>query len=189
MANNKFKHPFRELADDFKRLKNQLPNKVSTIAVREFKENFRRQGYINKGGVLIPWKKTKKKRNTFGVKSKGILIGSGRLKRGYRKAPLPGMARVVNDVPYAQAHETGIKKTVKVKAHTRRVFGYEKIGTGKFTKSGKERQKTVRTATGKIKVKAHSRKMNLDKRPVMVTGKAFWDQVDKMLDHDIDKIF
>src|ERR1041384_6338028 len=94
-----FPHPFGKLAKLYREMRRKLPAEVSNIALNEFKENFRRQGYRNKGGVLIPWRSTKKKKNTFAGGSKGVLIKSGRLKRSLRAMPDYNTARVVTNVP------------------------------------------------------------------------------------------
>lgn len=113
--NSKYPHPFSKAAADFRKFRSKLPDAISTIAVNDFKENFERQGYVNKNGVLIPWKKLKNKKK----KKKGILIQTGRLKRSLRKEPTYSKARVVSNSPYAAAHNEGVNETVKVKAHKR----------------------------------------------------------------------
>lgn len=113
--NSKYPHPFGKAAGKFRKFRRNLPDDISTMAVNDFKENFGRQGYINKNGVLIPWKRLKNKKK----KKKGILIQTGRLKRSLRKMPSYYKAKVVSNSPYAAAHNEGVKGVVKVKTHTR----------------------------------------------------------------------
>lgn len=96
---------------------------------------------------------------------RSILIKSGRGRRGMHVVSTSATGFVYgNDVPYMKAHNEGFTGSVKVKAYTRNKFSKSKVGSGKFTKSGKERLKTVSTISGSIQVKAHSRKMNLPRR-------------------------
>lgn len=94
-----------------------------------------------------------------------ILIKSGRGRRGMRVISTSATGFVYgNDVPYMAAHNRGFSGTVKVKAYKRNKYSKSKQGTGKFTKSGKERMKTVSTLSGSKNVKAHTRRMNLPRR-------------------------
>jgi phage gpG-like protein len=185
MANNT-PNPFNKIAVDFRKFIKNLPNDVSHIAEKQFKQFFVRQGYVNANGIFIPWKKrsTKKGKRDSG---RGILIKSGRLKRSIRAAALPGIARVVTDVPYAKAHNEGVTETVSVKAHQRN--RYKKVKTKIKTKSGKERNRTDKQKTGSGTVKSHSRKMNLPARPFMVHNAALDRMVGKIIDDAITKIW
>lgn len=116
MTSSKFQHPFGKAAKKFREFRRELPDDISTMAENDFKENFERQGYINKNGVLIPWRKIKAVKK----KKKGILIQTGKLKRSLRKAPTYDAARVVTNVDYAEAHNEGFKGTVQIKAHKRK---------------------------------------------------------------------
>src|SRR5690242_14903827 len=111
---NKFPHPFGELMKKLKTYKSKLPMKVSGIAEEDFKENFRRQGIRGKSGNTIGWKKRKNESDKR--KNRALLIKSGRLRRGFKKRPSATHARVINDVPYAEAHNEGSQKTVNVKS-------------------------------------------------------------------------
>jgi phage gpG-like protein len=147
----RFPHPFSNLASNFRKLRRELPKQVSDIAVDEFKHNFRIGGYRPTAGVKF-WKKRADSKYSRG---RGVLIKSGRLRRGIRPAPSYDSARVVNDVPYAKAHNEGFKGTVRIRGFSRR------------------RGKKV------IKVKSHKRKMNIEARPFMVTGEPLLNNIDK----------
>jgi phage gpG-like protein len=162
---NKFPHPFRELEKNLKALKAKLPMKVSGIAEEDFKENFRRQGVRGNGGNIIGWKK--RKNESEKRKGRALLIKSGRLRRGFKKRPDANNARVINDVPYAQANNEGNKETVSVKAFTRRSRRTKKISN----------------------VKAHSRKNNLDARSFMITTEPLLKDISEQMGKDVDTIF
>lgn len=94
-----------------------------------------------------------------------ILIKSGRGRRGMRVISVSATGFIYgNDVPYMKAHNDGFSGTVQVSSYTRNKFSKSKVESGKFTKSGKERLKTVSSISGSVQVKAHSRKMNLPRR-------------------------
>jgi phage gpG-like protein len=149
--NKKFSHPFSELASKYRQMRRTLPKEVSDIAVDEFKHNFRIGGYRGNAGVTF-WKP---RANSKYSRGRGVLIKSGRLRRGTRAAPTYDSARVVNDVPYAKAHNEGFKGRVRVKAFVRR--------------KGKKVQR----------VRAHSREMNIPARPHMVSGQPLLNNIDK----------
>jgi phage gpG-like protein len=106
-----FKHPFHKLNKEYWSFRQKLPDIISTIAVNDFKENFRRQGYIGNSGELINWQPRKINKG----KGRAILVKSGRLKRDIRKKPDYRSARAVTSVPYAQAHNEGFKGRIKVR--------------------------------------------------------------------------
>lgn len=122
-------------------------------------DNFKRQGWL--GARLTPWRQ-RRNRNRAG---RAILIKSGRLRRSIRVVSASkGVVIVGSDVPYAKAHNEGFRGVVTVKGHTRGKYTKSKVGTGKFTKKGNERKKTVTTQTGQYAVKSHRRRMNVPKR-------------------------
>lgn len=59
-----------------------------------------------------------------------------------------GQATIKNNMPYAKIHNESFEGTVSVKAHTRNQYSKTQISTGKFTKKGKERKKTVTFKSG-----------------------------------------
>lgn len=142
-----------------------LPRTLGVEAVRFFDDSFRAQGFTD--ATLVPWRRTKSgKVNQFGQKSNGILIGRGRLRRGMRLLSAGGMAAmVVNAVPYAKAHNEGLRGVASIPAHTRRVktFAYK---NGRRKKAGQK----------DVTVKAHRRQMNLPRRRFMGRSRALTDQ-------------
>ena len=136
-----------------------LPGIVGNEVKNYTLDNFKRQGFL--GDTFEPWRKRRSKKDG----SRAILVKTGRLRRGFRVVRADWNAVVIgNDVPYAKAHNDGYHGTVNVKAHSRNKFSKAKVGTGKFTKSGSERMKTVQSVSGSGQVKAHTRRMNLPRR-------------------------
>lgn len=187
--NPRYPHPFSAAARQFRALLMALPMDVSVLAQNDFRENFRRQGYIDETGTLQKWKRRKleKKRRQNG---RGILIQTGRLMRGIRPMPKPMMAMVVNSVPYAQAHNEGVDQKVQVKSHTRRRFRRSMEGTGIFNvNTRRERRQTVTTETGSGTVKAHSRQMNLPARPFMRDSPVLDKEINRHIERELDRIW
>jgi phage gpG-like protein len=166
MMSNDFPHPFRAMMQQFAEYRRKLPMLVSGIAEKEFKENFTRQGYRNDSGGVTKWKprhQPEPKRR----QGRALLIKSGRLRRGFKKRPDANTARVINDVPYAAAHNEGSKETVKVAQHVRRSVRSKKVAI----------------------VKAHMRKNNIPARPIMITTKPLLDDIDAKVLSDVTAIY
>lgn len=118
-----FKNPWTKILKDYTDMRRTLADDASRLALNEFRENFNRQGYLNAGGVLIPWKKTGsgKASAIFGGRNSYRRIGgkdiktNGRILMGrppvlrssLRKKPDFNTARVVTDVIYAKIHNEG----------------------------------------------------------------------------------
>jgi phage gpG-like protein len=136
-----------------------LPAIIGNEVVNFSKENFNRQGFL--GDTFEPWRKRKSRKD----RGRAILVKTARLKRGTRVIRANWSAVVVgNDAPYAKAHNDGSTQEVSVRSHTRNKFSSAKVGSGKFTKKGVERMKTVHKISGNIQVKAHKRRMRLPRR-------------------------
>lgn len=126
MANKRFPVPFGEIARKYIAMRRQLPRQVSIIAAGHFKDNFRRQGTLD-NGTVISWQPRKlRKRKPGGGRDRGgrflkktpaeidstraLLIKSGRMRRAIQPKPSGDYAVVVNDTPYAEAHNEGTDK-------------------------------------------------------------------------------
>ncbi|MDJ1494172.1 phage virion morphogenesis protein [Cytophagaceae bacterium DM2B3-1] len=116
MANN----PFLTLKQKLNKTLNNLPKKVGVLAVNHFQDNFRKQGFDGK-----PWKEVKR-RLPIGYKTgrrsskvryrkgadrtRGILIGKGRLRRDIKLTLVTSDKVVISSsVPYAAVHNLGLK--------------------------------------------------------------------------------
>jgi phage gpG-like protein len=166
MSANKFTHPFKKAEAQFRKLVNDLPMIVSSVAENEFKGNFRKQGYQENSGV-IAWPKRKNDK----AQGRALLIKSGRLRRGFKKRPTADTAVVINDVPYAKPLNEGSKKRVNVKA-----------AAYKRKKPNKKKQRPV------IYVRAHKRQNNLPARPFMKDTIALRRLIDKRISSELKKL-
>jgi phage gpG-like protein len=92
--------------NEFKARFLSLPSRMGDIALRFIDGNFRAQGY--QGTSFIRWavRKAQTKKN----KGRAILVGSGRMRRGFRKQ-VRGSAEVaiINDTVYADVHNAGLR--------------------------------------------------------------------------------
>lgn len=109
----------REL-DNLEKAMKQIPTKVAAEAVLFSKERFQQQNWLDNAPQA--WAKRKVERGSKRRQQRGVLTDSGRLRRGTRKV-LANENRVLiaNDVPYAEAHNEGlrVKGTAKVRGHYR----------------------------------------------------------------------
>lgn len=163
-----------------------FPGMMGNMAVNFFIDSFNRQGW--QGYTLERWVKRKAKKDRR--PGRAILVDSGRLRRSIRivRAGI-GEVEIGTDVPYAKAHNEGFRGVVTVKAHTRNRYSSSKVGTGKFTKKGKERLKTVQTVSGSIDVRQFTRKMNLPKRQFMGYSPVLEKQITRQLAAELIKGF
>lgn len=147
------------------RMKKQLatlPTVMGNELLNFSLDNFKRQAFL--GDTFQPWPKRKiiKGKRDSG---RAILVQTGRLRRAGRIAKADWSAIVyANDAPQAQAHNDGFRGVVNVKAYQRNKYKSNKAGSGKFTKKGVERMKTVKSISATVNVKAHKMKMNLPRR-------------------------
>jgi phage gpG-like protein len=148
MSATKNINPFDKWIPTYIAWRRKLPDEVSTIAVNEFKNNFRQGGW-RQGSGTTKWKPLAKQKK--GKKKGAVLVASGRLKRSLRKQPDFIYARVVTNVPYAKIHNEGgtISGTFQWRQHKR------------INKKG-----------GYSTVKSHSKKVNtkIPARPFMEMG-------------------
>lgn len=161
MANN---FGLNNIERHFKQVMLYAPAMLGNDAVNFFLDSWKRQGWL--GNRMEPW--PQRKANNKRSKGRAILVSSGRLRRSIRITSINnGIVTIGTDVPYAKVHNEGFRGVVSVKAHSRNKYIKENIGSGKFTKTGKERMKTVSRISGSGMVKAHSRRMNIVRRQFM----------------------
>lgn len=122
-----------------------IPQKIESAALRFVDDNFRNQSW--EGQAWEPSKGT-------------ILVKSGALRRGFESSVSTGEVRIYNEVKYAKAHNEGFDGEISVPEHER--GQYEKVGSGVFTKKGKERLITKKKGSGRVK--AHKKHLKLPKR-------------------------
>lgn len=134
-----------------------FPRRAGNIATRFVNGNFLAQGW--QGATFQPWKEN--------VRKGRILIKTGKGRRGTSYSTRIAEVRVFNNVLYMAVHNRGFNGTVRVREHKRRTFGRQKVDSGRLTKTGKTKMKTVATLKGVGTVTAHDRKMNIPKRKFM----------------------
>lgn len=133
-------------------LRREMPVAAGNIAVRHYKENFRKGGFVNEG--LQPWPITKRQQSgsKSAMSNKGPLLQSGRLMRGVRNAVSDYRVKILNDVPYASTHNYGgtVQPRVTPRMRGYAWFMYHKLtgrppsakGAAKSRKKGKVHQET-----------------------------------------------
>lgn len=152
-----------------------LPKIIGNELLNSTLDNFKKQGFL--GDVFQPWRKRKSKKQG----GRAILVKTGRLRRAGRIVRADWDAVVYgNDTPYAKAHNEGSTARVTVKAHQRNKFSKTKVGSGKFTKSGSERMKTVQSISGTGMVKQHTRQMRLPKRQFVGKGQYLMNRLQRV---------
>lgn len=140
----------------------KMPKMVVRKTIRFIDGNFRAQGW--QGRIFLPWQKTRR--------GGTILVRSGNLRRSIHSDTFSYQARIYTNSPYARVHNRGFNGTVNVRAHTRFKYTAIRVPTGKLTRSGTPRTKTMHQATGMTQVQAHQRHMNTPKRQFMPEGVA-----------------
>ena len=156
--------PLKRVEAHFKRVVQYVPVMLANDALNFFLDSFNRQGWL--GDSFQPWQR--RKVNKGRSKGRAILIDSARLKRGERIVSITnGVIIIGNSTPYAKAHNDGFRGIVNVSAHSRNKYKKEKLGSGKFTKAGKERMKTVQRVEKAGQVVAHTRRLNMPRRQFM----------------------
>ena len=138
----------------------RFPSKAGNIALRFVNGNFRAQGF--QGSTFKRWSPNSR--------NKTILVKTGKLRAATHFTTQAGQAIIKNHMPYAKVHNEGFKGEISIKAHTRNQYTKTKVGTGKYTKKGKERKKTVSIKTGQSTVKAHTRKVDIKQRQFAPTS-------------------
>lgn len=176
--------PVKKIEQHFRQVLMYAPTMLGNDAVNFFLDSWKRQGWLGDG--LQPWRKrsSKAKRNS----GRAILMDTGRLRRSIRIISVStGTVTVGTDVPYARAHNEGFRGVVNVKAHSRNRYKKAKEGTGKFTKKGTERMKTVQRVSSTGMVKAHTRKVNIPKRQFMGESPYLTKQLARRLQAELMK--
>ena len=122
-----------QVQQEFRRFMASAPTIVGTEAVKFYKQSFRRQGFIDDGGVerWEPRKRgdrkdgSRRRSSSRGRRSRwrGLLVQSGRLRRSIRITRRTRThVQVGTDVPYAKAHNYGhhYRGRQLVRSHWRR---------------------------------------------------------------------
>ena len=105
----------QQFSRDLRAYLKTVPRVLGQTVVQESAENFRRQGYENEAGAVVPWEPrqaadTVKRRGKriANPRQRAILVKSGRLRRSVRiVATTATSVTVGTDVPYAEAQQEG----------------------------------------------------------------------------------
>lgn len=185
----------KEFLDAIKKAKKEVlkyeatkfPLMAARKGLRFIDDNFRDQSWA--GLPKIAWQRRKGNIDT----GRALLIKKGTLRRSFMAQTQVGQARIFTEVPYAKAHNEGMRETVNIPAHTRRKLRSAKVQMiHEFTKSGKRKTQTVQIHEGDIEVKAHTRQMNIKRRQFMPTADrpstVLTDDIKRQLRLDMTKI-
>lgn len=172
----------RDMEQRLKGTLRSLPRLVGNEVVNFAKDSFRRQGWL--GNSFEPWP-ARKSQSKWGKtprnKGRALLIDTGRLRRGTRvmNADWSGV-RVANDVPYAKAHNEGMRLGIiqTVRAHRRKRQQNSITGA-----RGK------RIASGVTFVRSHTRKVNqkLPKRQFLGNSPYLTRNIHRLISSQINK--
>lgn len=145
----------------------KFPKLAGTEAVNFSKERFRLKNWLDRSREK--WEPRKRVGSTKKKRKGSLMMVSGRLKRSIKKIrQTRNSVTIGTDVPYARIHNEGgeIKKTVKVRKHTR-------------VRSGR-----------KTKVKAHVRQMNtsIPQRQFIGDSAILLRRVERLLERELKQI-
>ena len=160
--------------NDFSAIQNSIKETVLRLhvvlgnaAVNWTIDSFEKQAW--RGLTLEEWaaRSPKAARNV----GRALLIKSGRLRRSFRILKLnENSVAFGSDLPYAEAHNTGVHGPVSVGSFSRNKLGKAKASElNKFTKTGKHRSKSISYIANTSTVKSFTRNMNLPRRQMMPT--------------------
>lgn len=185
----------KEFLDAIKKMEKEVLKYEATIfpmmaakkGLRFIDDNFRNQSWA--GLPNIAWQRRKGNRDS----GRALLIKKGTLRRSFQAQTQVGQARIFTEVPYAKAHNEGLRETVNIPAHSRRKIRSAKVQMiHELTKSGKHKTKTVQIHEGDIEVKSHTRQMNIKRRQFMPTtdrqSTVLTDEIKRQLRLDMSKI-
>lgn len=151
----------RKAEEHFKRVLMYAPGMLGNEAVNFFTNSFRQQGWLGNSFQKWPSRKVSKWGKADKRKGRAILVDSGRLRRSIRiVSNSRGIVRIGTDVPYAKAHNEGMRLGLiqTVRGHKRRL-----------TKLGITKKKALKTRTkiefgrvdnGFTVVKMHKRRID-----------------------------
>jgi len=169
------------LAQKWDKEENGLMPELGMIGVNFFQDRFRARAWTDKRAEK--WKPRKKKDKGRGKRA--LLVKSGALRNSIH-VKSSTLSSVIISTPkkYAAVHNFGFNGTVKVRAHSRRVFGRAKMSNIKS-----HRRSSVKFTAGTHRVKAHTRKMNIPQRQFMGYSNTLHKKFVKAIFRRIDKTF
>ena len=91
-------------------LERKIPIKIAAVSVEHFKENFDKEGFVDKS--LTKWEEVKRRQSDKvkgAAKTRRILTGSGNLGRSIQSTIGRGTILIHSDLPYAEVHNEGLR--------------------------------------------------------------------------------
>jgi phage gpG-like protein len=188
---------FDKLIKAYHEARPELMARAATMAVTFFKENFRRQGFLDRS--LIPWEK-----RTSPISSKPLLINRGILRRGVKKKSINGPTAVIGVDPaivYAEIQNNGGR--IEITRKMRRFFWamyYKASGgktyntnakTGVKTEGNTQQNKALNEHAEFWKGLALTKKTHIviPARPFIGDSVTLGNDITEMFDNELYKIF
>lgn len=169
-----------ELSKKWDKEENGLMPELGVIAVNFFQDRFKARAWTDRRAKK--WKPRKKKEKG---RRRALLVKSGRLRNSIHvKSTTRSSVIISTPVKYAAVHNFGFEGTVKVRAHSRRVFGRAKVSNIKS-----RRTRSVKFTAGSHQVKKHTREMDMPQRQFMGYSNTLHKKFVKAIFRRIDKTF
>jgi phage gpG-like protein len=169
-----------------------LPVKTGNLAVRHFKQNFRRGGYQD--GSLQPWPITRRQRmgGRDAASQYGPLLSrQNRLMSATRFVTSQGKVTVVNDVPYARIHNEGgsISQNIPITPGMRK-FAWAKFFEASAGKKGKEVPEAAKMWRGLALTKKTtlSRTVHIPRRQFLGKPRELVEAVNRLVREEVKKL-
>lgn len=160
---------FQQRAESLKKaLARPVPVKIQAAAVRQFRANFKAQGFINNG--VKPWRpRIAYKTMHLGKKADRLtLVDRALLINSVRPLGQASWGRIAIQaggphVPYAQIHNEGgtIRGTFRVRAHTRRTSRGKMVNVKSFSRR-------VNTTIPKRQFMGDSHELRMEARKIIM---------------------
>ena len=155
---------FSQIQNNIKETVLRLPVVLGNAAVNWVIDSFEKQAW--RGLTIEQWanRSPKAARNV----GRALLINTGRLRRSFRILKLnENSVAFGSDLPYAEAHNTGVHGQVSIGS-----FSRSKFGKAKASNISSKRTKSVSYLASTHQVKSHTRNMNLPRRQMMPTDES-----------------
>lgn len=170
-----------EMLRAYEQLRAKIPTYVGREAENFFKQSFRQQGFS--GASQSTWRA--RKGNTD--PGRAILVKTGKLRNSIRILEVSDRRVVVgSELPYAEAHNEGLKATVQVGEHSR--VATRKVFT-RYTKKGKGTGRKSKIRGRGFQVRAHQRNVNLPKRQFIGPSPYLDKRIERLIEARLRQIF
>jgi phage gpG-like protein len=163
---------------NFQQFTDKTLKDIEIKATELFDRNFEQQGFFG----------TKWKERKDGNNGRAILMGVGRLRGGVKTPKRNGNSIVWSfDVPYAKAHNEGLKRSVTIPAHERYKHRGDVVKEKYINKSGKVSTRKIKVEI-KEDVRSHKRKMNIPQRQFIGNHPILRLEIKRIIDRNAKKL-